>query len=95
MLPIIFKFLNKNYWDTMVIMVQKELGDRIVAQPNSKNYSRISIMSQTFCKVEKQFDICTNSCDWRLVDFANSCGLMRTGRICFIVPFAGLQVRLD
>ena len=58
--PIIFKFLNKNYWDTMIVMVQRELGNRIIAQPNSKNYSRISIMSQTFCNVEKQFDISNN-----------------------------------
>ena len=58
--PIIFKFLNENYWNTMVIMVQKELGDRIIAHPNSKNYSRISIMSQTFCDVAKQFDISNN-----------------------------------
>ena len=44
----------------MIVMVQRELGNRIIAQPNSKNYSRISIMSQTFCNVEKQFDISNN-----------------------------------
>jgi len=58
--PIIFKFLNQHYWDEMIIMVQKELADRIIAKPNCKDYSRISVISQTFCIVNSLFNISNN-----------------------------------
>lgn len=56
---IIFKFLNKK-WDTMVLMVQKELANRIISPEGSKEYGRISVMVQNFCKVEYVCDISKN-----------------------------------
>ena len=56
---IIFKFLNKK-WDTMVLMVQKELANRIISHEGSKEYGRISVMVQNFCKVEYVCDISKN-----------------------------------
>lgn len=58
--PIIFKFLELQCWNKMIIMVQKELADRIISKPNSKDYSRISVMSQTFCDVKRVFNISKN-----------------------------------
>ena len=58
--PIIFKFLNEQYWDEMTIMIQKEVAQRIISKPGSKNYSRISVMCQTFCSVNYQFDVSKN-----------------------------------
>ena len=58
--PIIFKFLASDYWNDMIIMVQKELGDRIISKHNTKNYSRISVMAQTFCDVKRIFNISKN-----------------------------------
>ena len=55
--PIIFKFLNTPYWNEMIIMVQKELADRMIANVSTKDYSRMSIMIQTFCKIEDRFNI--------------------------------------
>lgn len=36
----------------MLLMFQKEVADRIVAQPGSKTYGRLSVMSQYLCKVK-------------------------------------------
>ena len=56
---IIFKFLTKK-WDTMILMVQKELANRIISNEGSKEYGRISVMVQNFCKVEYACDISKN-----------------------------------
>ena len=58
--PIIFKFLNTNYWKDMIIMVQKEVGKRITSKHKSKDYSRISVMCQTFFKTKYICDISKN-----------------------------------
>jgi 16S rRNA (adenine1518-N6/adenine1519-N6)-dimethyltransferase len=42
---------------SMVLMFQKEVVERIVAQPNTKAYGRLSILTQWLCKVEKLFDV--------------------------------------
>ena len=41
----------------MYFMLQKEVVDRIVAQPNSKTYGRLSIMIQYFCETQALFDV--------------------------------------
>ena len=56
---IIFKFLTKK-WDTMILMVQQELANRIISNEGSKEYGRISVMVQNFCKVEYACDISKN-----------------------------------
>jgi len=56
---IIFKFLNHE-WDSMILMVQKELANRITSKHGSKEYGRISVMVQNFCKVDYIFDISRN-----------------------------------
>ena len=58
--PIIFKLLENTYVTEIIIMVQKELGMRICAKPNTKDYSRISILCQTFCDVSYECDISKN-----------------------------------
>ena len=57
---IIFKFLNKNNWDTMILMLQKELAYRIVSKHNSREYGRISVMVLTFCDVSIEANISKN-----------------------------------
>lgn len=42
---------------SLTLMFQKEVADRIMAPVGSKNYGRISILSQLLCKVEKLFDL--------------------------------------
>tara|TARA_B100000959_G_scaffold78779_1_gene83575 strand:+ start:61 stop:801 length:741 start_codon:yes stop_codon:yes gene_type:complete len=58
--PIIFKLIENNNISEITIMVQKELGLRICGKPNTKDYSRISIMCQTFCDVNYECNISKN-----------------------------------
>ena len=58
--PIIFKFLKSLYWEKMTIMVQKEVANRITANPCNKNYGRLSIMIQAYASIKKHFDLSPN-----------------------------------
>ncbi|MEM7650925.1 MAG: 16S rRNA (adenine(1518)-N(6)/adenine(1519)-N(6))-dimethyltransferase RsmA [Pseudomonadota bacterium] len=44
-------------YDQMILMFQKEVAERIAAQPNNKSYGRLSVMSQWICDVQKVFDL--------------------------------------
>ena len=57
---IIFKFLKDKSCKTMVFMLQKELADRIISEHGNKSYGRISVMVQSFYKVEKKMNISKN-----------------------------------
>ena len=49
---------NKKFWfDYLVLMFQKEVADRIVANFNTKCYGRLSILTNWKLKVEKIFDV--------------------------------------
>ncbi|MBN9516650.1 MAG: 16S rRNA (adenine(1518)-N(6)/adenine(1519)-N(6))-dimethyltransferase RsmA [Alphaproteobacteria bacterium] len=41
----------------MVLMFQKEVVDRLVASPRSKDYGRLSVLAQHVCEVRRLFDI--------------------------------------
>jgi 16S rRNA (adenine1518-N6/adenine1519-N6)-dimethyltransferase len=41
----------------MVLMFQKEVADRLVAQPRSKDYGRLSVLAQHVCTVQRLFDV--------------------------------------
>ncbi|MDR1693760.1 MAG: 16S rRNA (adenine(1518)-N(6)/adenine(1519)-N(6))-dimethyltransferase RsmA [Lactobacillaceae bacterium] len=47
-------------FNSMTLMFQKEVADRILAKTSTKDYGRISILSQLLCKVDKLFDINPN-----------------------------------
>jgi len=57
---IIFKFIRFNHLDLLVFMVQKELAQRIVSKHGTKTYGRISVMIQTFSKVQIKYNISKN-----------------------------------
>ena len=58
--PIIFKLIANDYVNEIVIMLQKELADRLSAEPNNKHYSRMSVVTQAFCEVNYECDISKN-----------------------------------
>jgi len=58
--PIIFKILSCSKWSKIVIMVQEEVADRIVALPNSKTYGRLSVMLQALSNPKKEFSVSKN-----------------------------------
>ncbi|QJG66720.1 16S rRNA (adenine(1518)-N(6)/adenine(1519)-N(6))-dimethyltransferase RsmA [Mycoplasma phocoenae] len=55
---ILFKvFINRNKFSKAIIMMQKEVADRIIAKANTSNYSKLSVTSQYFANVKKLFDV--------------------------------------
>ena len=56
--PILFHLFSFNsYIKDMCFMLQKEVVDRMTAEPNSKEYGRLSIMTQYFCQVQPLFSV--------------------------------------
>jgi len=56
--PIIMKIIEDNInVDKIVVMVQKEVGDRFKAQPGSKDYSSLSIFLQYYFEISKIMDV--------------------------------------
>ena len=56
--PILFKLCQhaSNIQD-MMFLLQKEVVARMCAQPNCKEYGRLSIMIQYFCEVKRLMDV--------------------------------------
>ena len=55
---LIIKLVKKsNIFKSMVLMVQKEVADRLSAKVSSKEYGRISVLMQTQSSIKKCFDI--------------------------------------
>ncbi len=44
-------------YDSMTLMFQKEVGDRIAGVPGTKAYGRLAILAQWLCTVDKCFDL--------------------------------------
>ena len=56
--PLLISWLKQmNEFDSLTLMFQREVADRICAKTRTKAYGRISIISQWLCKVEKKFDL--------------------------------------
>ena len=50
--------INKNFWfDSLVLMFQKEVAERIVAESNTSKYGRLSILSNWKLNIKKIIDI--------------------------------------
>jgi len=43
--------------ESMTLMFQKEVADRLTAKPRTKAYGRLSVMSQWLCHVHQEFDV--------------------------------------
>jgi len=56
--PVLFKlFDHRTFFDSATLMIQKEVAQRIVAQPKSKNYGILSVFSQLYAEVKILFEI--------------------------------------
>ena len=59
--PIIIKIIEEKIdVDKIVVMVQKEVGDRFKAEPGSKDYNSLSIFLNYYFEVKKQIDVSKN-----------------------------------
>lgn len=54
--PLLEKLWNSEFKEG-VVTIQKEVADRIIAVPRTKDYSRLSVMMQLKFNVERKFDI--------------------------------------
>lgn len=45
---------NREYFHKMVLMFQKEVGERIIANPGDSNYGALSVLSQEFYEIKKE-----------------------------------------
>jgi len=60
--PILFDLLeNRGLFDEAVLMMQKEVAERLVAEPSSKAYGIMSVQTQLFCTPEILFDVAPGS----------------------------------
>ena len=56
--PILLRLFEfRRYFDMMVVMVQREVADRIVAAPGSRDYGLLSATAQLYARVEKLFTL--------------------------------------
>lgn len=59
--PILMKLITDNIEvDKIVVMVQKEVGDRFRAKPNTKDYSSLSVYLNYYFDVKKILDVSRN-----------------------------------
>jgi 16S rRNA (adenine1518-N6/adenine1519-N6)-dimethyltransferase len=56
--PLIIKWLQQgSAFESLTVMVQKEVADRLIASPRSKEYGRLSILAQFLSKPRRLFDL--------------------------------------
>lgn len=55
---LLMKWLDRlSCFDRFVLMFQKEVADRLVAEPRSKAYGRLAVMTQWRCATRRLFDL--------------------------------------
>ena len=55
---LLFQWLEYiEYFESLTLMFQKEVADRITGTSRTKEYGRVSIMAQSFCDIKHIFDI--------------------------------------
>lgn len=48
---------NLEYFKDFTLLLQKEVVDRIIAKPNTKEYGRLSVLVQSLCEAKSMFDV--------------------------------------
>ncbi len=48
---------NPNCYQSLTLMFQKEVAERLYAEPHTRDYGRLSVMTQWLCNVEHCFDL--------------------------------------
>lgn len=60
--PLLFHIVESmNCIRDMYFMLQKEVVNRLCAEPGNKTYGRLSVMMQFYCQVERLFDVAPGS----------------------------------
>ncbi|NQZ65614.1 MAG: 16S rRNA (adenine(1518)-N(6)/adenine(1519)-N(6))-dimethyltransferase RsmA [Mycoplasmatales bacterium] len=94
---IIFKFFeNSDKIDRAIIMVQKEVAERITSKAGSKNYGKLSVVAQHFADVKYNFTVSRQSFfpapkvdsavitfDFKNIDYNESIKFLKFVKQCF------------
>jgi 16S rRNA (adenine1518-N6/adenine1519-N6)-dimethyltransferase len=56
-------FEYRRYFDRMVLMVQREVADRLAAEPGNSEYGLLSATAQLYCRVENLFTLAPEAFD--------------------------------
>ncbi|CRK85528.1 Ribosomal RNA small subunit methyltransferase A [Candidatus Providencia siddallii] len=60
--PLMFHLFSFSHFIIdMVFMLQKEVVNRLIANPGSKDYGRLSVMAQYYCDINKLLDVMPES----------------------------------
>ena len=51
---------NMRQFKSLTLMFQKEVAERIIAEPNNKNYGRLSVLAQLTCKIKPLLNLNPN-----------------------------------
>lgn len=56
--PILFHLIdNRSGVSEAVLMMQREVAERLTAQPRTKEYGILAVMTQTYCRPERLFNV--------------------------------------
>ena len=56
--PLLFNLLEqRDHWKRATLMVQKELGQRLLAGPGGKDWGRLAVLIQTWCAVRPGLEV--------------------------------------
>lgn len=59
--PLIIRWLTGEHWppwyDKLVVMLQQEVAERLVARPSGENYGRLSVIAQFRCRLRLLFEL--------------------------------------
>ena len=60
-IPILSKILkNRDFFQLLLLMFQKEQANRIIAKKKTKIYGRISVLAQWLCNIKKEMNLSPN-----------------------------------
>ena len=48
---------HAHHFESMTLMFQKEVADRLLAKPNTKDYGRLTLMAQFFCRMQRVMNL--------------------------------------
>ncbi len=56
--PVIAKFIKERAaFSAMVLMLQKEVAERLLAAPSTKAYGALTVLTKAYAEVKKEFDV--------------------------------------
>jgi len=60
--PLLIGWLRQiNEYESLTLMFQKEVADRLSARPGNKSYGRLSVLTQWLCDVRHDFNVSRNA----------------------------------